>query len=49
MAPIRKVLPSMGGLDFSPILIFVGIGLIQNVLIQTFGITDQLAAVIIGI
>ena len=49
MAPIRKVIPSMGGLDFSPILIFVGIGLIQNVLIQTFGITEQLAAVVIGI
>ena len=49
MAPIKKVIPSMGGLDFSPILIFVGIGLIQNVLVQTFGITEQLAAVVIGI
>jgi YggT family protein len=49
MAPIRKVIPTMGGLDFSPIFIFIGIGLIQNVLIQTFGITGQIATVVIGI
>lgn len=49
MAPIRKVLPPMGGLDFSPIFIFIAIGLIQNLLIQTFGISEQLAAVVIGI
>ncbi|MDP6415976.1 MAG: YggT family protein [Gammaproteobacteria bacterium] len=49
MAPVRKVIPAMGGLDFSPIFIFVAIGLLQNVLIQTFGITEQLAAVVIGI
>lgn len=49
MAPIRKVLPPMGGLDFSPIFIFIGIGLIRNLIIQTFGITEQIAAVVIGI
>ncbi len=49
MAPIRKVLPPMGGLDFSPIFIFIAIGLIQNLLVQTFGISEQLAAVVIGI
>jgi len=49
MAPIRKIIPPMGGLDFSPIFIFIGIQLIRNFLISTFGITDQLALIIIGI
>lgn len=49
MAPVRKIIPPMGGLDFSPIFIFIAIGLIQNILAQTFGITDQLAMVVIGI
>jgi YggT family protein len=49
MAPIRKIVPPMGGLDFSPIFIFIGIQLIRNFLIKTFGITDQLALIIIGI
>ena len=29
MAPVRKVLPAMGGLDFSPILVFILINVIQ--------------------
>ncbi|MCB1700318.1 MAG: YggT family protein [Pseudomonadales bacterium] len=29
MAPFRKALPSMGGLDFSPILVFILINIIQ--------------------
>ncbi|MCG8414885.1 MAG: YggT family protein [Pseudomonadales bacterium] len=49
MAPVRKVIPPMGGLDFSPIFIFIAIGLIQNLLIQSFGINEQIAAVVIGI
>jgi YggT family protein len=49
MGPLRKVLPPMGGLDFSPIFIFIIIGLIQNLLIETFGISEQIAAVVIGI
>ncbi len=49
MAPVRKVLPPMGGLDFSPIFIFIGIQLIQNLLAQTFGINDVIRAVVIGI
>ena len=48
MAPVRKVVPPMGGLDFSPIIFFVLISLIQNTLTQNFGM-GQLAAVIIGI
>ena len=49
LAPVRKIVPSIGGLDFSPIFIFVGIQLTRNFLITTFGITDQLALIIIGI
>ncbi len=29
MAPVRKVLPSAGGLDFSPIVVFIAINVIQ--------------------
>ncbi len=29
MAPVRKILPAMGGLDFSPILVFIVINIIQ--------------------
>ncbi|MDG2047792.1 MAG: YggT family protein [Halioglobus sp.] len=29
MAPVRKILPAMGGLDFSPILVFIAINIIQ--------------------
>lgn len=32
MAPVRKLLPPMGGLDFSPILVFVLINVVQIVL-----------------
>lgn len=32
MAPVRKVLPPMGGLDFSPILVFILINVIQIVI-----------------
>lgn len=49
MAPIRKVIPPLGGLDFSPIFIFLAIQIIQSFLISSFGITDQHAMVIIGI
>jgi len=49
MAPVRKIIPTMGGLDFSPIIIFLGIQIIQNMLITSFGITRAIANVIIGI
>lgn len=49
MAPIRKIIPPLGGLDFSPIFIFIAIQLLQSFLISSFGITPQHAAVIIGI
>lgn len=49
MAPVRKVIPPMGGLDFSPIFLFIAIQLVQSILIQTFGISPTEATVIIGI
>ena len=49
MAPIRKVIPPLGGLDFSPIFIFIAIQLIRNVLYQSFGITTAIANVIVGV
>ena len=49
MAPVRKIVPPMGGLDFSPIFIFIAIQLIQNFVLSTFGITQQHAMVIVGI
>ena len=29
MAPVRRILPPMGGLDFSPILVFILINVLQ--------------------
>ena len=49
MAPVRKIIPSMGGLDFSPIFIFLAIQIIQNFILTTFSINQQHALVIIGI
>lgn len=49
MAPVRKIIPSMGGMDFSPIFIFIAIQIIQNFILTTFGINQQHALVIIGI
>lgn len=34
LAPARKLLPPMGGLDFSPILVFLILGVIERVLLQ---------------
>ena len=49
MRPIRNVIPPMGGLDFSPIFIFIGIQLLKDVLVQMFRITPGIASVIVGI
>lgn len=49
MAPLRKVIPPMGGLDFSPIFIFIGIGLIRNIIYQSFGVSQYIALVVIGL
>ncbi len=49
MSPVRKIIPQMGGMDFSPIFIFIGIQLIRNLLYETFGITNAIARVVLGI
>lgn len=36
LAPARKLLPAMGGLDFSPILVFLLIGVIERILPQLY-------------
>ena len=36
LAPVRKLLPALGGLDFSPILVFLIIGVIEQILPQVF-------------
>lgn len=34
MKPVRKILPPMGGLDFSPIIVLIGLSVLQNILIR---------------
>ena len=49
----RKVLPPMGGLDFSPIFIFLGIQVLEIMVIGTLrsglGLSQQAAMYVIGI
>jgi len=49
----RKVLPPMGGLDFSPIFIFLGIQVVEIMLVGTMrsglGLSQQAAMYVIGI
>ena len=32
--PIRKIIPAMGGLDLSPIVVLIGLGFIRNVVVS---------------
>lgn len=34
MQPIRNILPSMGGLDFTPIIVLIGLDLLRGVIIN---------------
>ena len=34
LAPIRRVMPPVGGLDFSPVLLFLAIQIVERLLIQ---------------
>ena len=34
LAPARRLLPAMGGLDFSPILVFLALGVVERILQQ---------------
>lgn len=36
LGPVRRVLPSMGGLDLSPLVVIIGINILQRVLFSTF-------------
>ena len=36
LAPARKLIPPMGGLDFSPILVFLLIGVVERILPQLY-------------
>jgi YggT family protein len=49
MAPLRKVLPSMGGLDFSPILVFILINVIQIALRHMAAGVGLPSALVIGL
>jgi YggT family protein len=49
MSPVRKIMPPMGTIDFSPIFIFLLIGLIRDIIYNSFGVTEQIALVVIGL
>lgn len=49
MAPVRKVLPPMGGLDFSPILVFILINIVQIALRHVSASVGLHPALVIGI
>lgn len=49
MAPVRKIIPPMGGLDFSPIFIFIFIQILRSLLIEAFNIDSVIALVIVGV
>ena len=34
LGPVRNLLPSLGGIDFSPILVLVGIQLIESLVVR---------------
>ncbi len=42
MSPVRKFIPPIGGLDLSPIFVFVGIMLLKNIVIGTLGVSSGL-------
>jgi uncharacterized protein YggT (Ycf19 family) len=46
---VRKIIPPMGSIDFSPIFIFLFIGLIRDIIYNSFGVTNQIALVVIGL
>lgn len=48
MAPLRSILPPLGGLDFSPILLFIGINVIR-VSLANMAVAVGMPAFVIGI
>ncbi|MEH6580711.1 MAG: YggT family protein [Halioglobus sp.] len=49
MAPVRKLLPSMGGLDLSPILVFILINVVQIALRHMAAASGLHPALVIGL
>ena len=49
MAPFRKILPAAGGIDFSPILVFILINVIQIALRHMAGSVGLHSALVIGL
>ncbi len=49
MAPVRQILPAMGGLDFSPILVFILINIVQIALRHMSASVGLHPALVIGI
>jgi YggT family protein len=37
MAPFRKLIPPLGGIDFSPIILFLVLQIVENILIKLVG------------
>ncbi|MFT6287934.1 MAG: YggT family protein [Alcanivorax sp.] len=49
MAPFRKALPSMGGMDFSPILLFILINIIQIALRHMAASVNMYSGLVLGL
>jgi YggT family protein len=49
MAPVRSVIPALGGLDFSPIVLFIGINLLQSLLLRVAIASGLPARLVIGL
>lgn len=37
LAPIRRVLPNLGGIDISPIILILGLFFLRNLIFEMFG------------
>ena len=48
LAPFRRMLPSLGGLDFSPIFLFMGLWFLEEMLMSGFRIGENYGYVIVG-
>ena len=49
MRPVRSIIPPIGGLDFSPIVIFLAIEFLREIVRQMFGITNNVVLVVVGV
>ena len=53
LAPFRKIVPDLGGLDLSPILLFVAINLVEAMVIRgparAMGLSQTVAQFFVGI